>query len=120
MAIKIGGTTVVGDTRALQNIATVDSTTATSIEAAGVGGSTTVGGIRSYAWLGRNTAGIITSGSTYAGSGLKYAGTQSTSNYSDSTAMHIGGNTPSGTWRAMGNANATASRHSSTLFLRIS
>ena len=38
MAIQISGTTVVNDSRQLQNIASVDSTTAASITAAGVGG----------------------------------------------------------------------------------
>ena len=39
MAIKVNGTTVINDSRALQNIASVDSTTATAIGNAGVGGS---------------------------------------------------------------------------------
>ena len=39
MAIKVGGTEVVSDSRALNNIASVDATTAASITAAGVGGS---------------------------------------------------------------------------------
>jgi len=38
MAIKVGGTTVVDDSRGLTNIATVDATTAAAISAAGVGG----------------------------------------------------------------------------------
>ena len=37
MAIKVGGTTVVDDSRELSNIASVDATTAASITAAGVG-----------------------------------------------------------------------------------
>lgn len=39
MAIKVNGTTVINDSRALSNIASVDATTAASITAAGVGGS---------------------------------------------------------------------------------
>jgi hypothetical protein len=42
MAIKVNGTTVINDSRALTNIASVDATTATAIGAAGVGGLTTV------------------------------------------------------------------------------
>jgi hypothetical protein len=42
MAIKVNGTTVINDSRALQNIASVDSTTATAIGNAGVGGGTTL------------------------------------------------------------------------------
>tara|TARA_R110000803_G_scaffold201485_1_gene266299 strand:+ start:243 stop:1778 length:1536 start_codon:yes stop_codon:yes gene_type:complete len=39
MAIKVGGTTVIDDSRALSNIASVDATTAAAITAAGVGGA---------------------------------------------------------------------------------
>jgi hypothetical protein len=38
MAIKVNGTTVINDSRALTNIASVDATTAAAIGAAGVGG----------------------------------------------------------------------------------
>jgi hypothetical protein len=38
MAIKVNGTTVINDSRALSNIASVDATTAASMTAAGVGG----------------------------------------------------------------------------------
>jgi hypothetical protein len=37
MAIKVGGTTVIDDSRALSNIASVDATTVTSLSAAGAG-----------------------------------------------------------------------------------
>ena len=40
MAIKVNGTTVINDSRALTNVASVDATTATAIGAAGVGGAT--------------------------------------------------------------------------------
>ena len=39
MAIKVNGTTVINDSRALSNIASVDATTAASIATAGVGGA---------------------------------------------------------------------------------
>ena len=42
MAIKVNGTTVINDSRALQNVASVDATTATAIGAAGVGGAHTL------------------------------------------------------------------------------
>tara|TARA_R110000796_G_scaffold238645_1_gene359053 strand:- start:231 stop:830 length:600 start_codon:yes stop_codon:yes gene_type:complete len=42
MAIKVSGTSVINDSRALQNIASVDSTTAAAITAAGVGGGEVV------------------------------------------------------------------------------
>jgi hypothetical protein len=38
MAIKVGGTTVIDDNRALSNIASVDAATVTSLSAAGIGG----------------------------------------------------------------------------------
>ena len=69
MAIQVGGTTVINNSRALSNIASVDATTAASIEAAGVGGGFTESTIalgpssslNAYAlvgadWLGTNTA----------------------------------------------------------------
>jgi hypothetical protein len=40
MAIKVNGTTVIDDSRALQNIASVDATTVAALGAAGVGGGT--------------------------------------------------------------------------------
>jgi len=39
MAIKVNGTTVINDSRQLQNVASLDATTVTAIGAAGVGGS---------------------------------------------------------------------------------
>ena len=42
MAIKVGGTTVIDDSRALNNITSVDATTAAAITAAGVGGADVV------------------------------------------------------------------------------
>lgn len=42
MAIKVNGTTVINDSRALSNIASVDATTVAAMGAAGVGGLTTL------------------------------------------------------------------------------
>ena len=44
MAIKVNGTTVINDSRALTNVASVDATTAASITAAGVGGAVDLSG----------------------------------------------------------------------------
>lgn len=44
MAIQVSGTEVISNSRALNNIASVDTTTAASIQAAGVGGGATGGG----------------------------------------------------------------------------
>ncbi len=91
-----------------------------------------LGAVGSYAWLGSSSTGVFVAGSTYSGSSLHYAGFLSTSVYVDDTAAVIDNNdsatTPSGTWRAMGNArrldsggsSAVTNRYPSTLFLRIS
>ena len=58
MAIQVGGTTVINDSRQLQNIASVDATTAASIATAGVGGAMSLintynipsGGTNSYTY----------------------------------------------------------------------
>ncbi len=42
MAIKVNGTTVINDSRALTNIASVDATTVAALGSAGVGGGTTL------------------------------------------------------------------------------
>lgn len=55
MALKVGSTSVVDNARALQNIATVDATTAASISAAGVGG----GGTYSFTASGSITGGDV-------------------------------------------------------------
>ena len=55
MAIKVGGTTVIDDSRALTNIASVDATTVAALGTAGVGGG---GGVVSMQASGGNiTAG---------------------------------------------------------------
>lgn len=81
--------------------------------------STTLGDVGTYAWMGRPSTGTISSGSTYSGSSLRYAGSASTNTFNDNTAMHIGGSAASGTWRAMGNAGIS-SRYCATLLVRIS
>jgi hypothetical protein len=79
-----------------------------------------VGAIGTYAWLGKPTDGKITQGTAYAGNTLKYAGSLSTTTFSDNTAMDITGTSPIGTWRAMGRTDHVTTRNSATLFLRIS
>jgi hypothetical protein len=82
-----------------------------------------VGSVGTYAWLGGSSTAstfYFTAGDTYAGSGLRYAGTASTATYSDNTAARIGySGTPAGTWRAMGGVGSIG-RYNTTLFLRIS
>ncbi len=45
MAIQVGGTTVIDNSRQLQNVASVDATTVATLNAAGIGGASGVGGI---------------------------------------------------------------------------
>lgn len=71
-----------------------------------------VGAVGTYAYLTSSSTGVaFASGSTYAGSALRYGGSNT-----DSAG---GSGTPSGTWRAMGFTNNPGSNRSSTLFLRI-
>ena len=66
MALKVGGTTVVDDSRQLTNIASVDATTVAALGAAGVGGGggvfdmTATGAISSGDLVALNTDGTVT------------------------------------------------------------
>lgn len=78
-----------------------------------------VGSVGTYAWLAQSlTTTTITTGSNYAGSGLRYFGYRGSQNAS-STGATFGG-TPSGTWKAMGSETAGGNLNRHTLFLRIS
>jgi len=80
-----------------------------------------LGAVGTYAFLGFSTQSTIVAGNTYVnGSVLKYSGFLSTTTYSDDTAASINGSIPSGTWRAMSNADNQSVRAASGLFLRIS
>ena len=127
MAIKVNGTTVIDDSRGLQNIASVDATTVAAFSAAGVGGiATTTGAVGTYAFLGGSSYFDIDPGSSYAGSNLRYAGNginnNTWTNDSDNSNITAYGSTvsPSGTWRAMGNAGNSFNNGGATVFLRIS
>jgi len=85
-----------------------------------VGGSTTVGDVGTYAFLGRNSnSGSIVAGSTYAGSVLQYAAVISVNSYNYNTALTPEGSSNAGTWRAMGTTNRSQ-QTKATVFLRIS
>ena len=89
----------------------------------GVGPSTTTGAVGTYAWLGRNSgSSTLSAGSTYAGSGLRYAGAGQYSWAGGNTAYSTSrGGAPAGTWRAMGTCTSSYSTVSpSTIFVRIS
>lgn len=79
----------------------------------------TLGGLGTYAFLGRSSTGSISAGDSIAGSDLKYAGILSQNAFNDNTAGDINGASPSGTWRAMGEADFVSTRIPSTLFVKI-
>ena len=126
MAIQISGTTVVNNSRQLQNIASLDATTTTTISSAS-SPPTAHAAVGTYTISARASGNNnLTVGSTTAGSGLRYwtflPGTiqlYSTSNYLISQAS----GTYSGTWRNMGpGVQRTVSNnyYSLVLFVRTS
>jgi len=79
-----------------------------------------VGVVGTYAFLfTNNTNQAIDAGSTYAGSNLNYGGVNLDNTNDDATWTNPVSSSPAGTWRAMGEVQATADRLSETLFLRI-
>lgn len=56
MAIKVNGTTVIDDSRALQNVASIDATTAAAISSGGVGAPT------AQSWVGGRSVGFMDAG----------------------------------------------------------
>ena len=126
MAIQVGGTTVVNNSRQLQNIASLDSTTTTTISSAS-SPPTTHAAVGTYTISARRQGNDnLTVGSTTAGSGLRYwtflpgpIQLYSTSHYSIAQASC----TYSGTWRNMGpgvQRTGNTSNYSLTLFVRVS
>ena len=128
MAISISGTTLTFNDATTQTTAAVVSTSTVLSATAGA----SLGAVGTYAFLGGgSTNTTYVAGSTYAGSGLRYAGASKSTFSFNSTAYRglvsggtVGG-TPSGTWRAMGNAQAitcgcggTENPAGITLFLR--
>jgi hypothetical protein len=64
MAIKVNGTTVIDDSRALQNVASVDATTVAALSAAGVGGGsdwTTLSNTATYTFTPTHPTGFTSS-----------------------------------------------------------
>jgi len=104
MAIQVGGTTVIDDSRNLSNVGGLKTVGGNSILGSGdiaTGGSTTAGDVGTYALLmewdfyGTNN---LNFGDTLAGSSLRRAGLSTYSTY-------VWGNkniAVSGTWRLMG------------------
>lgn len=78
------------------------------------------GSVGTYAYLiSSSVETAIGFNTTIAGSNLRYSGVSGFSS-SPQTAQLGSGGTPSGTWRALGDASAVTLRTASTLFLRIS
>ena len=133
MAIQVGGTTVIDNSRNLQNVGGLKTVGGTSILGSGnisAGASTTYGAVGTYIFGDMSTSGI-TENSTYSGSSIQPAGvgliphTNSFDAPNDSGAYGSywtkGGGTLSGTWRAMGRHRANSgSRNRITLFVRVS
>lgn len=74
MAIKVGGTSVVNNSRKLQNIASLDATTAATIQSA-ITFPTSYAGVGTYTAAGRSYtsggSGEVSGGTTLSGSSLK-------------------------------------------------
>jgi len=112
MAIQVSSTTVIDNSRNLNNIAGADATTVSSLQSAGLGGASTgLGEVGTYAILFRNAN--FTSGDTIAGSSLTYTGFASASNIGENTLLTAfvngSGGSPSGTWRFMSRNKYTSS-----------
>lgn len=117
MTITVGRTSITFNDGTTQTTAAAAVTTATVL-AATAGAS--VGAVGTYAFLvgiGYNTA-ILTEGSNYAGSSLRYCGNE----YSGAGSTVFGassGAAPAGTWKCMGRGGSGFA-YPMTLFLRIS
>jgi len=128
MAIQVGGTTVINDSRTLQNVGGLKTVGGTSILGSGdiaTGGSTTAGAVGTYAFLIENVANAtaLAFGGTRAGSSLR----PSSLNGESSGGVYWGvtyfsASTVSGTWRLMGayHSITNANDQPITLWVRIS
>ena len=127
MAIKVASTTVINDSRQLQNIASLDTTTENQIKSVVTTVNTTFGGVGSTGFFPKASDNTnVLPGATLAGSKLGFynilPGTIQLYNAGQTNISNAGG-TPSGTWRNMGPG---ASRHvgptqyTFNLFARIS
>lgn len=126
MAIQVSSTTVIDNSRNLNNIAGADATTVSSLEAAGLGGSSTdYGAVGTYvaAYVELSSGAVLNDNATVAGSGLRQSTVQGgffTSASTTSIANVSAG--LSGTWRHMSSLKNTAgsTRWNNSLWVRIS
>ena len=130
MAIQVGGTTVIDDSRVLSNVTGLKTINSTSILGSGniaAGSSTTYGAVGTYVWGYFSGTGIA-DGSTKAGSSIYPAGdfyylTSLAGDSGSASFIHTqGGSALSGTWRAMGRTMGSSTNTFTrfTLFVRIS
>jgi hypothetical protein len=112
MAIQVGGTTVISDTRVLSSVTGLKTVGGASILGSGdiaTGGSTTAGAVGTYAMMQRTTgSGILYEGSTIAGSSVAYSNVNWSSDFT---------RTASGTWQVMG--YYSGSGHGSTNYISV-
>ena len=125
MAIKVNGTEVINNSKGLQNVASIDSTTATTLNNAGISASASAGGVGAYI-TGRPASGTnhLISTTTSALYGMPPAAGGSGWHY-----YHIGSGTfsttsgaalQSGTWKAMGKSPSGGGGAFIGLWIRIS
>lgn len=118
MAVTVSGTSITFNDGSVQTSAGGAVNTTTVLNATA---GASLGQVGSYAFLSRpvEVSSPITQGTTYAGSGLRYAGGSAFG-----TNVSISSTAPSGTWRALGYGNSSyicgAVYQYATLFLRIS
>jgi hypothetical protein len=113
------GIDISGNAATASTVATITSSQVLTAAAAA-----SVGAVGSYAFLGDTGTTGYAPGGTAAGSSLRYAGLRAASSWDNAvpSAGTYGGGTdaPAGTWRCMGNGNASSSSNRATLWLRIS
>lgn len=129
MAIKVASTTVINDSRQLQNIASLDTTTENQIKSVVTTVNTTFGGVGSTGFFPKTSENAnVLPGATLAGSKLGYynllPGTiQLYVSDSIQTPISNAGGTLSGTWRNMGpgaSRHIGSSQYTFNLFARVS
>ena len=107
MAIKVGGTTVVDDSRGLTNIATVDATTAAAISAAGVGGGGEHDFVASGAIANGDVVAVNADGTVSIISDYNFALTEETNTATGETGRYAGITTDGNGTVFLGYTNST-------------
>jgi hypothetical protein len=98
MAFLVGSNSVVNNSRQLQNIASLDSTSATTVRTATSGMTALSVGCYMPAW--NNSTSAVSTNGTTAGSNLYYASSPNLPPFFQ-TSSGSGTSTLSGTWRCM-------------------